>query len=233
MQAVILAGGLGSRLTPLTRAMPKPMVEVLGRPFLEYQLAYARSQGVTDMVLCLGYLHEKIEAHFGDGSAFGLNLLYSVEQKPLGTALALRLAAPLLEDVFILLNGDSYLKAPYLQLLDRLNRSGAIGVITVYPTNLNGHFKNNVREEGGLVTAYNREDSSGLNCVMSGACAFKKNVVDLIEQTDSHLEQDVFPRLIKLSKLQAYNCSEWFYDIGTPQTLEYFRNSAKGLLAAK
>lgn len=228
MQAVILAGGYGSRLGPMTHSVPKPMIQVLGKPFLEYQLAFAKLQGVTDVVLCLGYLHEKIEDYFGDGNTFGLRIKYTIEEKPMGTALAIKLASSLLESSFLLLNGDSYLPVEYSELFARLKQANAYGVITVYP-NLKEVFKNNVRQENDLVIAYSRQSMPGLNCLMSGASVFGKKLIDLIKDTDTNLETDVFPRLIALRKLQTYTCEKWFYDIGTPASLEIFRHYAQNL----
>jgi NDP-sugar pyrophosphorylase family protein len=114
MQAVILAGGLGTRLRPLTAKRPKAMVSIAGRPFLEYQIGLLRDAGIDDIVLCVGYLAEQIIDYFGDGSSFGVRLRYSVErERLLGTAGAVKQAEPLLTDIFFLTYGDSYLRLDY------------------------------------------------------------------------------------------------------------------------
>ena len=105
MQVAILAGGLATRLRPLTQDQPKSMVRVLGRPFLEYQLEFLRRNGITAVVLCIGYLGEQIEGYFGDGGGFGVDIRYSREDKPLGTAGALKNARGLLADEFFTLYG--------------------------------------------------------------------------------------------------------------------------------
>src|SRR5450432_2485472 len=102
MQAVILAGGLGTRLWPLTKTVPKPMVPVAGAPYLEHQLRLLEKQGIRDILLLTGYLGEQIEEHFGDGSRLGLRIAYSREETPVGTGGALRLAQGLLADSFLL-----------------------------------------------------------------------------------------------------------------------------------
>src|SRR5687767_14814332 len=132
MQAVILAGGLGTRLGPITRAVPKSMVPVAGRPYLEHQLRLLQQQGITDVVLLTGYLGEQIEACFGDGRAWGLSVRYSREAVPQGTGGALRDAAGQLAESFLLIYGDSYLPIDYTAVGRRLADSSALGVAVVY-----------------------------------------------------------------------------------------------------
>src|SRR5512134_3143952 len=106
MKAVILAGGEGTRLRPLTLTTPKPVVPVVDRPFLRHQLDLLAGAGVREVVFSLGYRPEQVEAVFGDGSAFGARIRYAVEETPLGTGGAVRNAMPLLDDRTIVLNGD-------------------------------------------------------------------------------------------------------------------------------
>ena len=109
MQAVILAGGLGARLRPLTDKIPKTMVQVHGRPFLEYEVELLKSRGVDELVLCVGYLGEQIERHFGEGRWFGVRIRYSYDgETPLGPIGALKKAEAMLEDKFFVTYGDAY-----------------------------------------------------------------------------------------------------------------------------
>src|SRR5690242_8064387 len=106
----LLAGGLATRLRPITSTIPKAMVEVAGRPFIDHQLALLRSNGIRRVVLCLGHLGEQVEEHLGDGAALGMELRYSHDgPRLLGTGGSLRRAAPLLGDVFWVMYGDSYM----------------------------------------------------------------------------------------------------------------------------
>src|ERR1700686_1756541 len=123
MQAVILAGGLGTRLWPLTRQVPKPMVPVAGVPYLEHQLRLLKKQSILDIVLLTGYLGEQVEEYFGDGGSLGLAIRYSREPQPRGTAGALREARSLLAGTFLLIYGDSYLPIDYAAVFERLGRS--------------------------------------------------------------------------------------------------------------
>src|SRR5215472_12241128 len=136
MQAVILAGGLGTRLWPLTKEIPKPMVPVAGVPYLERQLHLLARQGLRDVVMLTAYLGEQIEEYFGDGSRLGLSIRYSREREPLGTGGALRDARHLLEDVFVVIYGDSYLPIDYAAVGHELALSDAMGALVLYSDQL-------------------------------------------------------------------------------------------------
>ena len=109
MQVVILAGGLATRLSDICKDIPKSLVKVANKPFLQYQIEMLKFRGITDILLCLGHLGEQVEFCFGDGSNLGVELCYNYESSPLGTAGALKDAEHLLDDVFFTLYGDSYL----------------------------------------------------------------------------------------------------------------------------
>src|SRR3989338_4163835 len=109
MQAVVLCGGLGTRLRPLTEKVPKPMVELNGKPFLEHLVLFLKKQGFSEFLFLSSYHHEKIESHFGNGKKFGVNIAYSVEEKLLGTGGALLNAEQKLGEEFLLVNGDTFL----------------------------------------------------------------------------------------------------------------------------
>ncbi|MDO8490029.1 MAG: nucleotidyltransferase family protein, partial [bacterium] len=124
MQAVILAGGLGTRLRPLTNTTPKPMIPINGRPFLEYTIEALRWHNITHILLLTGYLGEKVKAHFGDGAQHGVSISYSHEGQPIGVGGSLRLAESRLEDNFLLLYGDVYLPINYSHFIDHFNKRG-------------------------------------------------------------------------------------------------------------
>jgi len=113
MQVVILAGGKGTRLRPITYQVPKPMVPIHGKPFLQYQLELIKSLGINEVLLLVGYLGKQIEEYFGGGPKFGLNIEYSYENNPLGTGGALKNAEEKLAEKFLLLNGDTFLPMDY------------------------------------------------------------------------------------------------------------------------
>jgi NDP-sugar pyrophosphorylase family protein len=225
MQAVILAGGLGTRLRPITETIPKPMVPVAGKPYLEHQLRELARQGVNDIVLLTGYLGEQVEQYFGDGAQLGLRIKYSKEPHPLGTGGAVRLAAALLEDDFLLIYGDSYLPVDYPAVLNTLRRSKAEGLLVVYDNRLGDTsvISNvNFDEATGMVTRYEK-DGEGLCYVEAGVLAFRKSVLGLLSDAPVvSLEKEVFPQLIARGALAGYSTTQRFYDIGTPDRLEAF-----------
>jgi mannose-1-phosphate guanylyltransferase len=225
MQAVILAGGLGTRLWPVTKQIPKPMVPIAGAPYLEHQLRFLAKQRITDVVLLTGYLGSQIEEHFGAGEALGLNIRYSREPHPLGTGGALREARYLLADLFVLIYGDSYLPIDYAQVTQTLTISEAMGVMVVYrdPAGETSVRSNVALDKSGLVSRYDKTavDDPELQYIEAGVLAFRRAVLDLIPPHDPvSLEQQVFPLLIKQRRLFGMPTSQRFYDIGTPERLK-------------
>ncbi len=221
---MILAGGLGTRLRPLTITVPKPMVPVGGTPYLEFQLRLLRQQSITDIVLLTGYLGEQIEEYFGDGSNFGLSIRYSREQQPLGTGGALREAGPLLSDSFLVIYGDSYLPIEYGDVLEMLAASPAQGVVTVYDNRAEdtGVTNNISLDPEGFVTNYDKDnpDDLDLRYVEAGVLALRREVVQEIPHGKVSLEQQVFPNLIGRRELKGFVTTQRFYDIGTPERLQ-------------
>ncbi len=220
MQAVILAGGLGTRLYPVTHSIPKPMVPIHGVPYLRFQLAELARQDIRDILLLTGYLGEQVEEYFGDGSSLGLSIRYSREPHPLGTAGALRLAGSFLADAFVLIYGDSYLPIDYASALRALVPP-AVGLLVVYDNRLGDtSVKNNVDlDASGLVARYEK-GGENLSYVEAGVLAFRREVLDLIPASSAvSLETEIFPRLIAQRQLLGYPTSQRFYDIGTPERL--------------
>ncbi len=223
MQAVILAGGLGTRLRPLTKTVPKPMVPVGGTPYLEYQLRLLKQQSITEIVVLTGYLGEQIEDHFRDGSAFGINIQYSREQTPLGTGGALKQATSLLAESFLVIYGDSYLPIRYGDVLQMLDSSTASGVVTVYDNGQEdtGVTNNIAIDDAGFVTKYVKDEPNDpdLRYVEAGVLALTSKLIDEIPVGKVSLEQEIFPRLIADRRLLGFVTSQRFYDIGTPERL--------------
>src|ERR1017187_4665118 len=152
----ILAGGLATRLRPITETLPKALIEVAGEPFLAHQLRLLRRNGFERVVLCVGYLGEKIQAFAGNGQAFGLQVEYAFDGLQLvGTAGALRRALPLLGDAFAVIYGDSYLPCDYRAALAAFSESGKLGLMSVY-RNEGLWDTSNVEFTGGRILAYDK-----------------------------------------------------------------------------
>jgi len=227
MQTVILAGGRGTRLSPVTDNMPKPMVMIGDKPFLEYLLLMLRRNSLKKILLCIGYLGDRIEDYFGDGKRLGIEIKYSREKELLGTAGALKLAGDLLEEEFLLLYGDSYLDIDYSSFIKFFESQKASGCVVIYDNAMgDAGVKNNIAIEGDLIIKYDKsKDDTCLKYVEAGASIFRKRLLNLIEANRfASLENDIFPILIENKELTAYQSKLRFYDIGTFGRLSNFSN---------
>lgn len=230
MQAVILAGGLGTRFRPLTLKTPKPMIPVLGKPYLEYQLQYLKRYNITDIILCVGYLGEMIQSHFGDGQSRDMSIRYSFEKNPLGTGGALKNAGNYLEDCFYLIYGDSFLPINYSSLESHFLEIDKAVLMVLYDNRDDTSVPNNVSlEKGGLVTKYEKETSNRfLQYVDAGVLVLKKKIIDSIPpETNGSLEQEILPNYIDRQECAGFVTHERFYDIGTPERLKRFEKYLK------
>ena len=224
MQVAILAGGLAIRLYPLTQPVPKSMVLIEEKPFLQYQLELLAAHGVCSVVLCIGHLGEQIRDYFGDGSRFGVQIVYSDEkERALGTAGALKFAEDALADQFFVLFGDSYLMLDYAGIWDRFNRYDKLGLMVVY-RNQGRYDTSDVLVEDGLVTAYDKASPlPGMVYINEGLSVVRKAALNLIPPEQPMSLQAFFGRLIEQRQLLALETQQRFYEIGSFAGLEEFR----------
>jgi len=223
-QAVILAGGRGTRLGALTDRLPKGLIRVAGRPFLEHLLLYLEKQGISRILLCVGYLGEMIEDYFGSGSWRGLEIEYSREEKPLGTGGALNPARDRLEDEFFLLNGDTFLPADYRRLERGFDRAGARMLLGAFP-GPGPDARPNLRIDREMRVSAVRlpGEETKFTHLDAGVRAARKSIVDFFPAEEVFsLEADLYPRLAAAGELAALEVRECFYDIGTPKRLRIF-----------
>jgi NDP-sugar pyrophosphorylase family protein len=224
----ILAGGLATRLRPLTERVPKLLIDVAGEPFFTHQLRLLRQAGLTRIVLCVGYLGEKIVEQYGDGRAWGMQIDYSFDgPKLLGTGGALIRALPLLGDAFYVLYGDSYLPIDYSDVGRAFLASGQTGLMTVFE-NRGQYDSSNVFFADGSIKVYDKRNripemrhiDYGLGLLRASALDDwpRGEVVDLA---------DVYGRLVTQSELAGYEMKQRFYEIGSPEGLK----ELNGLLA--
>jgi len=223
LQAVILAGGLGARLGKLTQTTPKPMLLVNGRPFLEHEIVLLRESGVTDFILCVGYLGKLIEDYFRTGDRLGVRIRYSHDgPRLMGPAGALKGAEPLLGESFFVTYGDAYLRADYRRLMKSLLDSKKLGVMVVYE-NHGLYGKSDITVEDGYVTAYDKTRcSEGMVWVNFGVSALRKRALSFIPPTKECGEEQFYHELIRRKELLAFQTSERFYEIGSPNALKEF-----------
>jgi MurNAc alpha-1-phosphate uridylyltransferase len=223
MKIAILAGGLGTRLGSLTKDTPKSMVEICGKPFLEYQLELLKKQNLKEIVLCVGHLKDKIESYFGDGSRFGVRIEYGEEEEPLGTAGALRNAGNLLGDDFLVLNGDSYLAIDYGEVSEEYRLGNKLGLMVVYRNN-NRYDKSNVMIADGLVTNYDRSGrAEDMMYIDYGLSVLNKKALEFVPQGKFLQLDEVYRELVRRRQLTAFETQVRFYEVGSVQGLEDFR----------
>ena len=227
-QVAILAGGLGTRLRPVTEKIPKPMVAVAGQPFLHWQLRDLKEQGFENVLLLVGYLGEQVEAHFGDGAKIGMKIRYAYEPEPLGTGGALHNALGELEKEFVLVNGDSFLSAPFDRMMAAFREGGFDAMVSVYDNRDQVPVIPNLKTSGRVVTGYlkDADPSLGYDKIDSGVYVMKRSIVEAAEKTRFALA-DLWPSLIERKKLGAFDVPERFFDIGTPDRLREFENEVR------
>jgi hypothetical protein len=220
-QAVVLAGGLATRMRPRTLTVPKAMLEVAGRPFIDWQLERLRACGYEDVVLCIAHLGEQIEAHVGDGARFGLRVHCSHEGgKLLGTAGALRAALHLLAPAFLVTYGDSYLPFDYASPLDALvAHADCEGVMSVYRND--GRWDaSNVETDGVWVVRYEKGGSdAALNHIDYGALALRREVIAALPDGVAMGLERVQTRLAADRRMRAVVAAQRFFEIGSPEGL--------------
>jgi len=226
IQVVILAGGFATRLGQLTINRPKSLVDILGKPFLAYQLELLQAGGITDIVLCIGHLGKQIQDIFGDGSKYGVRIRYSQEDRPLGTAGALKNAESLLDDTFFVMYGDSYLFLDFPKLMAYFVSQNKLGLDTIFKNN-DSYDKSNIVIKGNLVTRYSKtEKTKDMIYIDYGAAIFRKEVLQLIPENRFSPVEELFLRLIEREQLLAFEVKERFYEIGSPRGLKDFEEFA-------
>jgi NDP-sugar pyrophosphorylase family protein len=228
VQCVILAGGLGTRMRPRTETVPKSLLEVAGRPFVEHQLSWLAAHGVTEVVLSIGYLGEMIEEHVGDGSAFGLAARYVSEGAALrGTAGAVRLAADegALAEEFLLTYGDSYLPIDFGGVGAAFHASGAPALMTVFENAGRWDTSNVVFDEAtGTIVLYDktrtRRPAEEFRYIDYGLSALRRSVIEReVPRGERYDLADVFRGLSERGELAGYRVRERFYEVGSPEGL--------------
>jgi len=229
LTVAILAGGLATRLRPITHLIPKSLVDVAGEPFIVRQLEYLHRQGVTDVVLCIGYLGEQVKALVGDGSSFGLNVVYSSDGEQLmGTGGALRQAIPLLGKVFFVFYGDSYLPIDFRQVEEAFFKSGKPALMSVL-RNADLWDKSNVLFRDGFVLEYNkREPTPEMAYIDYGLGVMSAEFLSSKSLNEPFDLADIYHNLSVQGNLAGYEVYERFYEIGSlkglQETVNYFKN---------
>lgn len=215
-QAVILAGGRGTRLRPLTDTRPKAMIEIVGKPFLEYIVEQLREQGFQHVLLLLGYLPNVIRNYFGDGSRWGLRIDYSVTPEEDETGTRIRAAAHQLDACFLLLYCDNYWPMRFPKMWERFTNLKADAMVTVY-TNRDGYTTDGVSVGAdGFVTTYDKTRSApNLQGVEIGYTVMRKSVLGMLPEENVNFEAAVYPQLALAGRLAANVTEHRYYSIGS------------------
>jgi N-acetyl-alpha-D-muramate 1-phosphate uridylyltransferase len=218
--AALLAGGLATRLRPITEHIPKALVEVAGKPFIDHQLDLLRQNGIRRVVLCVGYLGEQLQAHLGDGRAFGMELHYSFDGPTLlGTGGALRQAAALLGEQFWVLYGDSYMDIEYQHIFDTFQESGACALMTVLK-NGNRWDRSNVIFRNGILERYDkRHQTPDMEFIDYGAALLTQTVLQRIPANEPYDLADLYTDMVAKREMIGVQVTQRFYEIGSPSGL--------------
>ena len=228
MQAILLCGGMGTRLRSVVSDRPKPMADICGKPFLQYLLEMLRDKGITEVIFALGYMGEMIEEYFQDGSAFGLKIAYSYEEEPLGTGGAIRNALPkILEEEVLVLNADTYFPMDY-QGLYRFHQENdgdfSLATRAVPDISRYGAVR---RDAAGRILAWNEKLEDGgqplAGEINGGIYVMKKSLIAEIPEGKQSLEQDCIPKWLSGGKrIFGLPFDGYFMDIGIPKDYQQF-----------
>ena len=216
-----MCGGLATRLGSLAKNIPKSMIDIEGKPFLEHQIEMLKKHNITDIVLCAGYLSEKIEDYFGDGSKFGVNIKYSHDgKKPLGPIGAIKNAESLLDDVFFIMYGDSYLSVDFQKAYSFFKEHDKLGLMVVYKNN-DKYDKSNLIIKDNMVVGYKEKEAVYIDY---GTSIISKKALDLVPKNTMYSTGQFFSDLISKKELLAFEAEKRFYHIGSPDALGELRN---------
>ena len=220
----LLAGGLATRLRTVTEdAVPKSLVEVAGRPFIDHQLELFHRRGVRRVVLCLGHLGHQIEAHVGDGKAFGLDVSYSHDTPGLlGTGGALRRALPMLGDIFWVVYGDSYVDIDFAAVFEAFVSTDKLALMTVLK-NDDRWDRSNVEFQAGRLVRYDKHNRTPAMHHVDYGVALLRRGTGANPPARQYDLADLYSLLVSEGKMMGYEVVNRFYEIGTPAALEETR----------
>ncbi len=220
MKAVILAGGLGTRLRPYTKSLPKSMLPLGGKPILEYEIEWVRKNGIKEIVLCVSYLRNKIEDYFGDGKKFGVKIEYAISKKPLATAGQLKTAEKFIDDTFVCLYGDSIYNFSLRNMIKHHKKSRANVTMSLFDYRFNLKYGVIDTKKSGQVTAWNEkpEFSAKINI---GCYVMEPEVLKLIPKNKEYGMDDVIRKVLsRKKKVSSVTSKNGFIDIGDKDTYE-------------
>ena len=226
MKAVVMAGGAGTRLRPLTINRPKPMVPMVNKPVIAHILELIKRHGITDVVITLQYMAESIQDYFGDGQSHGMNIQYSIEQTPLGTAGSVKQAQPLLDDTFIVISGDAVTDIDLSAVIEYHRSRQALATLTLYRVSNPLEYGVVIIDENGRVQRFQEKPSWGeviSDTVNTGIYVLEPQVLDYFEPEISYdFSKNLFPMMLeKGDPMFGYVADGYWCDVGN--LAEYIR----------
>ena len=233
MQAIVLVGGEGTRLRPLTFGTPKPMVPIMNVPFLARTLERLYEAGIQEVILPAGYMPQAITEYFGDGSNFGMNITYVIEDEPLGTAGAIKNVEQYIHGPFFVLNGDVLTSLDLQAMMEYHKAKGGLGVLHLITVEDPSAFGCVVHDESGRISRFVEKPPKGsepTNEVNAGTYLLEKQVLDLIPPgRNVSIERETFPKILADGHaLYAYTTSDYWIDLGRP---EHYLNAHRDILS--
>lgn len=220
----LLAGGLATRLRPITEKIPKALVDIDGRPFIDHQLELLHRNGIRRVVMCLGYRGEMVEQHCGDGSRYGMELKYSFDgEKLMGTGGALKRAAHDLDEVFWVMYGDSYMDIDYRAVLEFFHRSGAQGLMTVLRNQGRWDKSNVIFRDRKLIKYDKKNMTPDMDYIDYGVGILHRSALDELPGERPADVAELYTRMVDEGRMVGFEVTNRFYEIGTPASLEEAR----------
>ena len=230
MQAILLAGGLGTRLRSVVSDRPKPMALIEGRPFMEYVTRELVRSGITDIIFAVGYKGTMVEEYFGDGERFGFHASYAYEETLLGTAGAIKNAGRFVtEERFFVLNADTFYQIDYTRLKrlqDSLDLDMALVLREVPDVSRYGQA---IPDEKGFLTAFNEKaEETRMGTINGGIYLMRRSLMDTIPEGKVSLENDMIPKWLREGKgLGGFVNDGYFIDIGIPEAYRQFQEDVR------
>jgi len=216
----LLAGGLATRMRPLTETNPKSLLEVAGKPFLDHQLALFARQGVRHVVICAGFLGEQMQDFAGDGTKWGLKIEWSFDgAQLLGTGGALMRALPVLGEEFLVTYGDSYLDEPYLPVLEAFRESGQPALMTVFRNDGQWDVSNIEFADGRLLRYDKINRTPAMRHIDYGLQILRREALDGWQQARKIDLATVYGSLVEQKRMAGYEVAHRFHEIGSPHGL--------------
>jgi len=228
MKAFILVGGLATRLGEIVKQIPKAMLPIAGKPFLQYQIEQLRNSGIKDIVLCVGHLASSMIEYFGNGAKLGVNISYSCEETPLGTGGAIKNAEKFVDGPFIVINGDTYFEIDYSKLIETHKTNGSKITLVLNRVPDCGDYGSVILGKENRILNFAEKTHKGEGLMSSGFYLIEPEVLkDMPANQKVSIEQEVFPKFVAKGQISGLEMSGYHIDIGVPARLEKFKQDAE------